>query len=292
MVKLISYEKEDHQLKNKIINYCRCHHVKKASALIRGSLTISALINLIPSNVSQRAMSGAYRCANIKKGLNNNNSNPAMGTSLRSVKAMSKRRFSERKAIKILHSFLDNVNKRSKDFQYLWVAEKQQDNKVFKDNIHFHVITNKHWEIKKWWGYWLALQKNNGIIPRDENYKPSSAFDVKTITKNNVKGIGNYLTHYVTKNKGEFLCQIWNCSKKVSWLYTNFIDNMSFIKRIEALEKQNLLGGERKIYPPKDYSVTHAIPVNRVTVNLYRRIDEKNKEVWNREKGKEVKNEL
>jgi hypothetical protein len=29
-----------------------------------------------------------------------------------------------------------------------------------------------------------------------------------------VKAIANYLTHYVTKNEGEFRCQIWNCSKR------------------------------------------------------------------------------
>ena len=213
-----------------------------------------------------------------------------MGTSLRSVKAMSKRRCSERKAIKILHSFLDNVNKRSKDFQYIWVAEKQEDNKVFKNNIHFHVITNKFWDINKWWPYWLELQKKNGIVPRDENYKPSSAFDVKNIAKNNLKGICSYLTKYVTKGAGEFFCQIWNCSKKVSWLYTSYIDDLSIIRRIEALEKQDLLGGKRIIYPPSDFSVVHAIPVNRITVNFYRAIEEKNKEVWNKEKGKEVKN--
>jgi hypothetical protein len=53
----------------------------------------------------------------------------------------------EEQGVKILSKFLENASKRSKDFQYLWVAEKQTDNQVFKDNLHFHLITNKYWKI-------------------------------------------------------------------------------------------------------------------------------------------------
>jgi hypothetical protein len=67
------------------------------------------------------------------------------------------------------------------------------------------------------------LQAKNKIIPRDENYNPSSAFDVKHINSNNIKGVVNYLTKYITKNKGQFECQVWNCSKKISRLYTDFL---------------------------------------------------------------------
>lgn len=186
----------------------------------------------------------------------------------------------DQKAIKILHRFLNNANKRSKDFQYLWVAEKQTENKVFKDNIHFHLITNKYWKIDKWWPYWLELQARQGITPRDESFKPSSAFDVKSITGNNVKAIAKYLTHYVTKNEGQFFCQVWNCSKKISRLYTEYYSDMAFIKQVEALEAQNLLGGERKVYK-QEYCHVHTIPLNRITLNLYSKIDQKNKEVWN-----------
>lgn len=186
----------------------------------------------------------------------------------------------DQKAVRILHNFLNNVNKLSKDFQYLWVAEKQTQNKVFENNIHFHLITNKYWKIDKWWQYWLDLQSRVGIVPRNTNFKPSSAFDVKSINGSNVKTIANYLTNYVTKNDGQFMCQIWNCSKKISRLYTEFYEDMNFIKRVEALEKQNLLGGERKIYT-QEYCAVHTIPLNRITLNLYTKIDKKNKEVWN-----------
>jgi hypothetical protein len=185
----------------------------------------------------------------------------------------------DQSAVKILHSFLDNVAKRSKSFQYLWVAEKQTENKVFENNIHFHLITNKYWKIGKWWPYWIELQAKKGIVPRDENFRPSSAFDVRAINGNNVKAIANYLTHYVTKNEGQFLCQIWNCSKKISKLYTSFYEDIGFIKKVEALEKKNLLGGERKVYT-QEYCAVHMIPLNRITLNLYGKIDKRNKEVW------------
>ncbi|MGN6296747.1 MAG: rolling circle replication-associated protein [Ginsengibacter sp.] len=131
----------------------------------------------------------------------------------------------DRQAIKALGAFLDNVSKLSKDFQYLWVAEKQSKNEVFKDNIHFHLITNKFWKIERWWNYWLEVQKNQGIVPRDENFKPSSAFDVKVVNSNNIKGVGNYITKYITKNTGQYRCMVWNCSRKISQLYTDFYSN-------------------------------------------------------------------
>lgn len=190
--------------------------------------------------------------------------------------------------VKVLGKFLENVSKGSKDFQYLWVAEKQMENEVFKDNLHFHLITNKYWKIERWWNYWLQLQAKHGIVPREAGFKPSSAFDVRAVTSTNVKAIGNYLTHYVTKNEGQFMCQLWNCSKKVSQLYTDFYDDLSFVRKVDVLEAKGLLGGERKKYE-QEYCHIHTIPLNKITMNLYRRLDEKNQELWNREKEGGVK---
>src|SRR5688572_23546759 len=47
---------------------------------------------------------------------------------------------SDQLAVKVLGKFIDNMKKRSKSFQYLWVAERQEANKTFPDNIHFHMI--------------------------------------------------------------------------------------------------------------------------------------------------------
>ncbi|SDX05821.1 hypothetical protein SAMN05444410_108166 [Hydrobacter penzbergensis] len=182
-------------------------------------------------------------------------------------------------AVKVLRVFLDNAKKRSKDFQYLWVAERQTKNTVFENNIHFHLITNKYWKLEKWWPYWLDVQARFGILPREAGSKPSSAFDVRHVSSNNIKGIVNYLTKYVTKNQGQFDCQVWNCSKKISRLYTEFYSGLSFLRHLEALEKSGQLGGELKIYP-QEFCNIHIVPLNRRTMNLYNRIDEKNKAVW------------
>lgn len=193
----------------------------------------------------------------------------------------------DHKAVEVLKTFLDNASKRFKDFQYLWVAEKQTNNETFKDNIHFHLVTNKYWPLDKWWNYWLGVQAKHGIEPRDNNYKPTSAFNVRLIKSDNVKGIGTYLTKYVTKNAGKFGCQVWNCSKKISRLYTCFYSGMEIIDGFKKLEEQGLLDGEIRTYK-QDYCNINVIPLNKLVMRYYKPIENKNKEVWNDATGKEV----
>jgi hypothetical protein len=181
----------------------------------------------------------------------------------------------DRQGIKVLGAFLDNVKREDIDFQYLWVAERQKNG-----NIHFHLITNKFWNIDRWWRCWLNVQANNAIIPRNENFKPGSAFDVKKIISNDIKGVGNYLTKYVTKNDGEFACQVWNCSRKISQLYTHFYTDMEFLRQLERLESVNQLGGKIQYFQQEHCNV-HLIPLNNNTTKFYNRIDEKNRIVWN-----------
>jgi hypothetical protein len=186
----------------------------------------------------------------------------------------------DREGIAALGAFLDNVSKRSKDFQYIWVAEKQTKNELFQDNIHFHLITNKYWKIDRWWSYWLEVQKKRGIVPREESFKPSSAFDVKVINSENIKGVVNYVTKYVTKNTSEFGCMVWNCSRKISALYTDFYSDISFLDQLEKLQKGGQLGGNIKTFQQEHCSI-HLIPLYKVTNRFYDRIDQKNRQVWN-----------
>jgi hypothetical protein len=194
----------------------------------------------------------------------------------------------DRKAVKLLGTFLKNVSKADKTFQYIWVAEKQTKNETFKNNIHYHIITNKtHWNIKKWWNYWLELQKKHGILPRDENFKPSSAFDVKYIKKGEQKKLQYYLTKYVTKNTSEFTCQVWNCSKGISQLYTDFYSGMGQMRAYERLKEAGQLGD--KVYPPRfiKFCVIHTIPINNITIRFFDRMEEANVANW---KKREVAN--
>ncbi|SNR75488.1 rolling circle replication-associated protein [Lutibacter flavus] len=186
---------------------------------------------------------------------------------------------SDEQAVNILRKFIDNVKKRSNDFQYLWVVERQTKNTVFKGNVHFHMITNKHWKIKKWWNYWMELQIKNGIEPREKDFRPSSAFDVKQLNTNNIKRISTYVTKYVTKNDAKFKCQVWNCSRKVSELYTDFYTNTEFtdqFKKLNAVTKE---------FIDTDFKSpvinVKMIDLNRQTLPLYKRLDDKNINIIN-----------
>jgi hypothetical protein len=186
----------------------------------------------------------------------------------------------DEQAVKILKKFLDNATKRLKNFQYLWVAEKQTENPVFVNNIHFHLITNQYWKIDKWWKYWIELQEKNGIVRRDTSNLPSSAFDVRAVNSNNVKAIGNYVTAYIVKNETQIKCQLWNCSKKISWLKTSMYSDHKFLLQIDALEKAGMLDGERKVFT-EEYHTVHLFPLNKKTLKLYSKIDQENRAMWN-----------
>ncbi|MBA4275310.1 hypothetical protein [Flavobacterium sp.] len=182
----------------------------------------------------------------------------------------------DKQGVDLLRKFIDNAKKRSENFQYIWVAERQTKNDAFKGNIHFHMITNKYWKIEKWWNYWLDLQQKNGIVPRDENYKPSSAFDVRQLNSNNIRSIASYVTKYVTKNNDKFDCQVWNCSRQVSELYTDFYTDSSFVdefKKLDAILKEF----EVKDFLNRPILNVKMINLNRQTLKLYKRLDEKNK---------------
>lgn len=183
---------------------------------------------------------------------------------------------SDEEAVNILRKFLDNAKKRSKDFEYVWIAERQTKNDAFKGNVHFHMITNKYWKVEKWWNYWIELQIKNGIKPRKKDFKPSSAFDVKQLNSSNIRSIASYVTKYVTKNDAKFKCQVWNCSKGVSELYTDFYTTTEFtdqFKRLNAVLKEF----EVKDHIERPFLNIKMIKLNRKTLPLYRRLDEKNR---------------
>lgn len=176
----------------------------------------------------------------------------------------------------ILRKFLDNAKKRNNDFQYVWVAERQTKNDQFKGNVHFHIITNKYWKIQKWWNYWIDLQMKNGVKPRKADFKPSSAFDVKQLNSSNIKSIASYVTKYVTKNNAKFKCQVWNCSKRISRLYADFYTTVEYVEQFERL---NAIRGTFKVKDTMErtFLEVKSIDLNRRTLPLYKRLDDKNK---------------
>ena len=95
-----------------------------------------------------------------------------------------------------------------------------------------------------------------------------------------MKSIVPFRTQYVTRNNNE--SPVWNCPKKVSELYTDFYTNEGFVAQFEplnAIEKNYELRDDngRKFLDVK------LINLNRHTLPLYKRLDEKNKEIFDNE---------
>ena len=83
--------------------------------------------------------------------------------------------------------------------------------------------------------------------------------------------ITSYVTKYITKNNEKFKCQVWNCSRKVSELYTDFYANSEFTDQFIKLNA---------VYKSPVANVK-MIELNRQTLRLYKRLDEKNINVIN-----------
>jgi hypothetical protein len=181
-------------------------------------------------------------------------------------------------AIKMLGQFLDTIKKQDINFQYLWVAERQTQNIIFEGNVHFHLIGTKYWKIEKHWKYWLGVQGKNGIVARDQKFNPTSAFDVKGLTSKNTKGVLNYVTKYITKNESQFRFAPWNCSKKISQLYTSYYSDFSTIKQLEKLEADKLIRLKRY---KEDFCNILVYPYNKTTSHFCDKVHEKNKSIWN-----------
>jgi hypothetical protein len=189
----------------------------------------------------------------------------------------------DRIGIEVLKCFLNNVRKRKPDAEYIWVAEKQSKNPKFKNNLHFHLVTNVYWDIKRWWKYWVDVQEKFGIYRENGVQMAGSAFDVRKVSVNDSKKIGGYIAGYLSKSEDSFDCQVWNCSKRISRLYTAFYSGKSFLDQLKRLEDANELGG-KLVTIQKEFCNILFIPLNKRTKRFYDRIHEKNNIVWNNEK--------
>lgn len=125
------------------------------------------------------------------------------------------------------------------EFSLLWVAERQNDNKKYPGNIHFHLVLDREVDIKKENARWTRLQYNSGIVynvdkagqnfvldptylSNDTIAKYVNPFDIDYIKTS--QGLKNYLAGYVTKSIGDiFKCRVWHCSRSVSRLATEIM---------------------------------------------------------------------
>lgn len=142
----------------------------------------------------------------------------------------------------VLNKFFTQLRKKYPNFQYLWVAERQDGKRNnyehCTNNIHFHIFFDRFIPIALLNKYWLIQQYNSGIehpnVPRsqlDVAYKNNDTqkllnpVDVKTVR--GVNGMTYYMTKYVTKNKTILHCRAWHCSRGVSRLFTSCAVNRS-----------------------------------------------------------------
>lgn len=147
----------------------------------------------------------------------------------------------DKAATVILNSFLTQLKKKFKDFQYLWVAERQNENQKFPGNIHFHIIVNRRLTIATYNRLWVLQQYNAGLTGSTKygrevsieeirkRYKEKTVheifnpFDIKKV--NSINALSSYLTKYIVKQDSNeaFACAAWHCSRGVSRLFTRAI---------------------------------------------------------------------
>lgn len=129
----------------------------------------------------------------------------------------------------LLNKWLTRLRQEKMLKEYLWIAERQQNN-----TIHFHMVINQKMDVKKANKYMRASimhSINKGEIQYDRTAATryngvDIAKDRKTRRvinfgkQNKQKSLTNYLTKYVTKNDGSFQHLAWHSSRGYSNLIT------------------------------------------------------------------------
>jgi hypothetical protein len=201
---------------------------------------------------------------------------------------------SDKMAVKILNTFLTQVRKTDKNFQYLWVAERQDGKRNeyehSTNNIHFHLLCNKRWNIQRFNSLWTLAQYNAGLTFTNAAGHTYSTIEINQMhgagkiheilnpadfkKVNSIDAMAGYLTKYVTKNDEEFDCRSWHCSRGVSEQFTTVIIPKAVFD--EALgEKNNGVNKETgEVYEPKLYEIKqpkkdiHGNKISETTVAL------------------------
>jgi hypothetical protein len=184
----------------------------------------------------------------------------------------------DNKGMDILNVWFATIKKRYGKFNYIWVAERQDNG-----NIHFHMIADKRFPIGYINSLWVKNQMEHGVINvtavkklrqdhnttfsklhKDLKYNLVSQYlnpvDIKTVKT--IDGISCYLTNYVTKNEGKFECAAWKSNNLVSKLFTNkIIDKKLFDKtgvaklnQITSRPRNVVIEGKTVYKPPRTYT--------------------------------------
>lgn len=193
--------------------------------------------------------------------------------------------------VSCLNKFLTVLRKDYGKFEYIWVAERQNKS---TGNIHFHIIINRRVDIKKLNALWVVQQYNSGIrhAKADERILNDYSIEgyhvnVKTLYEagfysaiqtylnpvdvkkvNSIDGLSCYLTNYITKNKDQFQCLVWHCSRGVSRLVTQKVCTREQFR--ETMTDKNKIVNPRtkKVYVNKTFVSEHCI-INTIINKKY-----------------------
>jgi hypothetical protein len=201
----------------------------------------------------------------------------------------------DRAGVVILNKFLTAIRAEFHGFNYLWVAERQQDT----GNIHFHMLANKRLPVKRFNALWVVQQYNAGLIGHDRYgqaitrsevdlrfqngtmQKVLNPFDVKKVY--GINGLSSYLTKYITKQKKEtfFDCSVWHCSRGVSRLFTKATVSPSAFRYCQSFHNSRVDRETGELFPVPVVSEAFFVMVyinnKKVPLNFLREMEQANK---------------
>lgn len=198
-------------------------------------------------------------------------------------------RVTDRKATHVLGAFLDVVQRKYRQFNYIWVAEKQENG-----NIHFHLIADRLFNVHYINSLWTVQQLRNGIRNYEKEaecleaervsiedlhggklYKSVGKYfnplDIKKVKT--IDGVSAYLTNYVTKNETVMYGAAgWNCSLPVSRIFTKKIIPRWVFMETGNEEKNRITTRDKKrTYINQTYIGQYCIINNIYNKSYYRR---------------------
>lgn len=129
------------------------------------------------------------------------------------------RGFPDENCYRVFNTVLTRIRKIHKDFDYIWVAERQGNG-----TLHYHMVTNSYINVRVFNGFAAKAIQNEIYKEKlyDLNYSRERYNGVDVRRVYNKRVLGKYITKYVTKNPTTARNAVWHCSRPVSALMITF----------------------------------------------------------------------
>ena len=163
--------------------------------------------------------------------------------------------FPDKHAKQALNTWLTTLRTINKSFEYIWIAERQNNG-----TLHFHIITKTWFNIKIINRHMAKsiqfISAKNGINTGNFTVNKYNGVDIKVIYK--INDLAKYVTKYVTKNETQTEGYSSNCSTLISRLYTKL--QLTESQFLQLKDKVQLIF--TKIIP-------RASNTNNIEINIY-----------------------